>query len=241
MNSRACTGLKLVFVLLILIAGGFLVAAQIAAPKSAPTKLPDMQGQTPPMNMNVNVNAAPTETGTMMQHPHLTSERQVQSGCVMQEFWADILEVGFMQQVCNGKNLLAIQGNSIYDMNSPDYSVLDVFQKQAGEKEADAVARVAFAKAPAAAKTECEVVPATRSTPDAARYEIAPTAALKAALIQQAGSDAWWTYTTDHCGEYAQTNGIQYFEFQPSRSTFVFMRIGQDVGTIDADTLTFLR
>ncbi len=176
-----------------------------------------------------NTNSIIGDTRSAKKMP-LSTDRSAPEGCTWKE---DIFsQIRFLQHDCPGESLTFTErGTEIYSSESASYPVIELFTKNTGETPENAVLRVALAGVTNTG--ECEIVKSRSQRIGADRYEVAVSESVQAAY-QAANPDApWWE--AGNCGEYAQTNGVQYFEFQPEHNNFFFIRVGQDTPGIDVD------
>ena len=206
---------------------------------STPTSLQESNGNTNIVDItNVNENSATVieNTNSILgstlnaKKVPLSTDRTAPAGCTWKE--AIFSQVRFLQHDCPGETLAFTErGSTIYNTAEASYPVIELFTKTTGETPEDAIRRVALAAVPN--PSVCEIVKSPAQRIGADRYEIAVSESVRTAY-QATNPEAPWWEAAD-CGSYAQTNGVQYFEFQPEKEQFFFMRAGQDTPGIDLD------
>lgn len=175
---------------------------------------------------NMNING--TDAVSSKKVP-LTAQRTAPEGCSWEE--AIFSQIRFLKYKCQNEPFPFSERNgNIYGSDSST-PVIEMFTKNSGETNEAAVRRVAVAGG--AKVGTCEIVKSQQQRMGADRYEVAVPQAIQDKFRAENPDAPWWD--AGDCGTYGQTNGIQYFEFQPNQERFFFIRIGQDNPGIDAD------
>lgn len=177
---------------------------------------------------NTNVNGTTTTTAKKVP---LTTQRMAPEGCSWEE--AIFSQVRFLKYKCvDQTGTFTEKGGNIYSGSGSDTPIIEFFTKNAGESNENAIKRVALMGVPSAA-SGCLVVKSQQQRIGVDRYEIEVAQAIQDKYRAENPDGPWWE--AGNCGTYEQTNGIQYFEFQPNQNKFFFIRVGQDNPGIDLD------
>ena len=200
-------------------------------------------------NINANTNSEiaavlenKNENSRSMFRKPLVATRQAPEGCRWKETSYTQIPVRFLRFDCPNEPSPAFleEGTQLKSFAiDTSFPFLEAFQKHTGETEQDAIQREILSKLPPKAQQDCRVVISQHGRKGASRYEISLTPEREAAQ-EKIGDDSF-DYITNICGPYAQTNGIQYFEFQPGKNTFLFVTLGQDGPGVDQDSIEILK
>jgi hypothetical protein len=196
-----------------------------------------------------SVSPAPSNPPQPSAAQPLRASRPPDAGCSWQPFAAPNLGLELLVQRCEGPG----RGQQFFATNSAilespagtlasgGHPIIEVFDKPAVERPADAIRRQFISELMGEARVHCFVSPSAFVLQDPRKFglTIAPDGYLDEKVRTASGSDV----PDDPCGDYgiSPDAGIRYFEFHPDESAtkFIFVRVGQDAPSFDEQSIRF--